>query len=68
MTDSYLIHLAHDYLDCVSACESGLYGTEIVALLNGNRSVIHEQLLAAMGETRESEMDMVAVCRAMINL
>lgn len=64
--NTYLISLAHEYLELVDATSSGLYSTEVTEHLNSERSVIHEQLLVAMGETRESEIDMVATCKAMV--
>lgn len=65
-TNSYISSLASDYLELVDATSSGLYSTEATELLNSERSVLHDQLLAAMGETRESEIDMVATCKAIV--
>lgn len=67
-TSSYLQSLARDYLALVWATDSGIYAPEVVNNLNADRSVVHDKLLAAMGETRDSEIDMIAVCRSIVNL
>lgn len=57
--DAYTRSLAADYLHVVDASTSG----DDDHGLDGLRSVLHEQLLQALGETRETLPDMVAWAR-----
>jgi len=58
--------LSEEYLRIVEDSKSGLYDTLTVNRLNSDRAVLHDQLLEAIGETRESNVDMVATCKAIL--
>ncbi len=58
MTD-YQKSLAREYLMWVNFTESGALDTDALLLANSERSIIHNQLLQSLGETRETIPDMV---------
>ena len=51
MTDTYTISLAREYLDTIRQIENGQFGSrQQLHELEGNRSVLHDQLQRAIGK------------------
>lgn len=58
MYSTYAKGLAREYIDIVYAMDSRGWTNDEYADLSDRRSVIHEQLLRELGETRQSLPDM----------
>lgn len=58
MYNDYAKGLAREYIDIVYAMDLRMWTNDEYSELSDQRSVIHEQLLQELGETRQSLPDM----------
>lgn len=65
-TDPLLVSLAQEYIHIVDHLHHGEIRHTVRDDMSAERSVLHEQLLAALGKTREEVPDMVTLARQIV--
>lgn len=65
MNNGYIRQLAKDYIDTITALASGMYGDDEVRYMEQQRSVLHDQLVAAIGK-RIRRDDMPQYARSLL--